>query len=161
MTVELQWFNSLGTEIDEDLHPLDMIAGTSYVLALRNVGTTTAKNVGFYLKLGTVDPVAEIGTVYPSTHGILIDLYEILNWGSLGSGFGYSIIQHGVPTIAVVDHGDSAQSPIVLSKSDPLLSGDDELAPDEEVNITVMLVVNPITAAQRKYIDLDVTYTSE
>jgi len=161
MSVELQWFDSLGEEIDEDRHPLAMTAGTSYTITLKNIGTSIAHDVGLYLKLSTMDPIAEIGTVYPSTHGVLIDLHEILTWGSLGSGFGYSIIQHSVPSIAVLGYGDSAENPIPLSKSDPLISGDDTLSPDEEVTITVMLVVNPITPAQRKYVTLEVIYTED
>ena len=161
MSVELQWYNYPADEqIDEDLQPLAMTAGTTYTVKIKNIGDKTAANMGFFLSQSTMDPLAEIGTVYPSTRGVLVDLHEVLTWGKT-SGQGYILTQAGVPETFTHGHGDSSSAPISLTKGSPGTDGDDELAPDEEVLITIALIAPPAESAHRKYVTLDVVYTEE
>ena len=160
MSVELQWYDNNDVALDENLNPLNMVAGSSYTIKLKNIGDTTATNIGLYIKTSTVYIDANNnGIVYPSSHGAQIDLHDILAWGAAGGGMGYSITQHGVPEVAVEGYGDGADNPISLSKSNPLADGDDELDPDEETTMVVSLNVPPATPAQRKFVALEVTYT--
>lgn len=156
MTVELQWYYD-GNAVDEDLNPLPMTEGVSYSLVLRNIGSTKASNVGFYLSQASVDPVAEIGTVYLSTNGVEIDLYEILAWGAAGGGDGYFISQGGSPVVATPTTGGGASSPIPLTVGTGASSN--EIDPGAEVTISVLLV--SAAAAQRKYVNLSVYYEED
>lgn len=151
MSVDLRWIYS-GAEIET---PFSMLEGVAYPIILRNVGTSTATNVGFYLALSTVDPLAETNIVYPSTRGISIDLYELLSWGAVGAGNGYILTQSGTPYVFTTAYGNSSNTPVPLTIGSG--SAGDEIGPGEEINFTVSIVANG-QAAQRKYVNLEVVF---
>ena len=154
MTVELEFYYN-----SEDVsNPFDVTEGTSYTMTLRNIGDTTAKNVGFYLSLSTIDPLTEIDTVYPSTRGIVIDLDDILGWGYDNPSEGFMIYQAPTWYTFTRTQGNSRDNTIPLTIGPTIAN---ELAPDEEVSIRIMCVAPVAQPAQRKYIAINVDYTEE
>ena len=152
MTAQLQ-FKRSGTVVT---NPISTTQSVSITLTVKNIGTSTATNVGFYIKESTYDPEVEIGSVYPSTRGASTDYAEILAWGALTTGsYGYSIVQGLVSTTCKVGLGDSAANAISMTVG--TTAG--QLAPDEEVTITVVVVPPPTETSHRKYVDLDATYS--
>jgi hypothetical protein len=150
MTADLRWYYS-GAEV---ANPITLSA--SITVTLRNVGDTAARNIGFYVALATVDPVAEVGSVYPSTHGTVIDLYDILRWGSLGTG-GFIITQVASEYVTEGRGGSADLSlPFVLG-----LTNSDGLESNEEATFQVMVELPVGELNQRKYVNLDVTYEEE
>tara|TARA_Y100000310_G_scaffold325493_1_gene389037 strand:- start:1706 stop:2155 length:450 start_codon:yes stop_codon:yes gene_type:complete len=149
MTADLRWYYS-GAEVE---NPVSLQA-TPVSVILKNVGSTAARNIGFYLALATVDPVAEVGTVYPSTRGPVIDLYDILRWGDLGTG-GFVITQT-VSQYVTDGRGGSADSPLsfVLGATNT-----DGLEPNEEKVIQVLVELPAGEPSHRKYVNLEVVYS--
>jgi len=155
MTVELVWYYQ-NNEIDS---PLSINEGNTYTIILKNIGDTTAYNVGFYLKEGTIDPLVEIGTapnvVYPSTNGTLVDLQNILTWGET-AGLGYTIYQGSYTDTFDHNTGNSSLNVIPLRVGS---TNTDELIPNEEVTLQVSIDA-PLGSIGRMYLNLEVRYTS-
>ena len=151
MTVDLRWYAS-GAEVDNPI----VVAGVATQVTLKNVGSTAASDIGFYLAVSTVDPVAEVGTVYPSKRGTVIDKYEILRWGTLGTG-GFVITQT-LSEYMTEDRGGSADLPLPFVLGTTNLDG---LEPNEEQTFSVLVELPAGEFAHRKYVDLRVTYAEE
>ena len=151
MTADLRWY-SAGAEVD---NPITVSGGATSV-TLKNFGSTAARNIGFYLAVATVDPVAQIGAVYPSTRGTVIDLYDILRWGALGTG-GFVITQVASEYMTEGRGGSAELSlPFVLGATNS-----DGLEPNEEKTFQVMVELPAGQASHRKYVNIDVAYDEE
>jgi hypothetical protein len=149
MSVEFTW--TYNNETIEE--PFADTAGTTYTHKLKNIGTNSAQNIGFYLQVASLEGDID----RPSTDGVLADWYDALTKGAIGGspGPGFSITQGGATTYFTHDVGSSADNPIPLSVG----SGDGAtLEPGEEVELQFAYNPDVGDPTRRLYVQIALAY---
>ena len=140
-----------GLNVDE---PESISTSTQYTFRITNTSTddTKAIDVGFFLREADIE--GEID--YPSSDGIVIDWYDILEWGTNNPAKGAFITQGVTATQFTLSNG-VVSNPIPLTIGTGI--GGDEIVSGASVDITIKVTPPISVGARRLYFALDLKFT--
>ncbi|MHA2062809.1 MAG: hypothetical protein ACXABY_00270 [Candidatus Thorarchaeota archaeon] len=150
MAVNLEW--TYDDAVIEE--PFANTAGVTYTHKLKNTGTNSAQEIGFYLRPATLEGDVD----NPSTDGVLADWYDVLTKGSASGSPspGWAITQGAVTTRFTHSAGDSAEDPIPLTVGSG--TAGDTLAPGEEIELQFTYNPEAGDPTRRLYAEIALTF---
>ena len=131
-----------------------IVSSTTYTFRITNTSTdnTKAANVGFFLREADIEGEVD----FPSSEGIVIDWYDILQWGEANPAEGMFLTQ-GLTTTQFTLSNGVISSPIPLSVGSG--TEGDEIESGASVDITIEVIPPGSVSARRLYFALDLDFT--